>query len=205
MYTYIIFLLYGFSFINYSQNSYDISFLRSSNRFIVSYFAFFLPFIGLIINEQIKNILLFLFYMQISYYTIDIPIAIIKKDSFQIIHHLIGYVLNYYAFIYSELFPYEILTLYLIEQGSVILLSYGLILKYKYTTKQLHKLITLNYYLYCFFIIFRIIFYIYILYIIYGNINILMNILLLFVLIGQYLWTFNSFLSVKKSYLKIIS
>lgn len=203
MYEYITFLVYGFSLLNYLNTKYSISYLRASNRFIVSFFTFFLPILGLYINNYIDNILLFLLYMQVSYYTIDLPIAIIKYDRFQIIHHLIGYTLIYYGYIYSKLFPYIISSLYFVEQGSVILLSLTLLLKYYYFSIKLYNLIYINYYLYIILLIFRIVLYIYIIYNVYNKVDFTMYIIFLLILTGQYLWAYNSFLSVQKSFYKL--
>ena len=212
MYEYILSTIYFVPIINYFTNYKNLNFLRSANRFIASYYSLVIPIFGLILNNELPSILRTLFTVQMLYYTIDMPIAIYKKDIFQIIHHVIGYGLNYFAYFYSNVAPFIILLFYLIEQGSVLLLATTLMLKHNYSIHHLYKTISLNYYLFCCVLFIRAFFYIYTLNIAYDHIKcnlkfnleaIVLYTFLLIVMIGQYYWAYTSFLSVRKAFFKI--
>ena len=124
MYELLFPCLYIFPLLNYLFNFKNIQFYRLSNRFIVSLVTLFLPILGIldIYPDKMMDILR---YTQLSYYTIDLIAALIQKDIFQIIHHLIGYCLIYASDIVLSqniITPNVILLIFLIEQGFITLL-----------------------------------------------------------------------------------
>lgn len=231
MYEFIICSVFIIPIGNYLLNFKNLNFMRTLNRAIVSYFAFLIPLYAFFIYfymiylsyyfnnyhltknliplDSINNIISFLyltFIVQNTYYTIDLPIAIIKKDFFQLIHHLIGYLLNYLAYYYGKYAPLTTLMFYFIEQGSVIVLSTTLLLKFKYSSKELYNYIKYNYYIYSIVLILRLILYIYVLfYLIPKNFNHYNDLIYIAVISfsAQYIWAYNSYNGVKLSYKKL--
>lgn len=206
MYEYILSTIYFIPIINYLSNYRNLNFLRSTNRFIASYYSIVIPIFSLILRENIHSALNTLFIVQMLYYTIDMPIAIYKKDLFQITHHIIGYGLNYFAYFYSNIAPVIITLFYFIEQGSVVLLATSIMLKHKYSIDHLYNIINYNYYLFCIMLFIRALFYIYVLIFAYYNQpSNLMHLycLLVLIMVGQYYWAYTSFLSVRRAYYKI--
>ena len=188
-----------FPLLNYLLNFKNIQFYRLSNKFIVSLVALFIPVLGIldIYPEKMMDILR---YTQLSYYTIDLIAALVQKDVFQAIHHLIGYSLIYVSYIVLSqniITANVIFLIFLIEQGFITLLSITLLLKSKYSSKELYSIIKLNYYINCILILFRIPQYLYII-IVYNP-----TIINTTVLFTQYLWSLKSFLHLRTAFYKI--
>lgn len=231
MYEFIICSVFILPIGNYLLNYRNLSFMRTLNRAIVSYFAFLIPLYSFFIYfyikylsnylnnyylikniipiDSINNILSLLhltFLLQNTYYTIDLPIALIKKDCFQLTHHLIGYLLNYLAYYYGKYAPITTLMFYFIEQGSVIVLSTTLLLKFKYSSKELYNYIKYNYYLYSVVLILRLILYLYVLLVVIPeNLNQYDSLKYIAIIsfTAQYIWAYNSYNGVKISYIKL--